>query len=80
VAARILAPANRLWFQLSLALGKVVTPVVFGLFFYLVMTPVGLVARLLKWDPMRRTYTQDESYWIHRKPPGPTPESLIHQF
>jgi hypothetical protein len=77
---RVLAPANQMWFGLSLALGRILTPFLLGLFFFLVVTPFGLIARFFKWDPMRRTYTRDASYWIPRDPPGPPPESIVNQF
>lgn len=84
--AGLLAPAllrwpNRLWFQLGLLLGRVVTPVVSAGLFFGVFTPMGLFLRWRKkdllhlaWDPTA------ESYWIPRTPPGPSPESMQHQF
>jgi Saxitoxin biosynthesis operon protein SxtJ len=76
-----LAPLNRLWLKLGLLLHRVVTPVIMGLLFYLVITPMGLIMRLrgtdflrLKRDPRAR------SYWIERTPPGPAPASMKNQF
>jgi hypothetical protein len=81
VAPGVLAPANRLWFRFALFLGKLTTPVVTGIVFYLVITPCGAVARMFGWDPMRRKYSPDlNSYWIPRDPPGPVPESMANQY
>ena len=47
----LLRPLNRLWTQLGLLLGRVVSPVVAGLLFFLVVTPLGLLFRALGKDP-----------------------------
>ncbi len=76
-----LAPLNRLWFQLGLLLHKVVSPIVLGVIFYLVITPFALVMRAFGADPMRRKFDRGtDSYWIERQPPGPQPESFRDQF
>ncbi|MCS6854727.1 MAG: SxtJ family membrane protein [Elioraea sp.] len=72
-APRALALPNRAWLRFGLALSAVVTPVVLGLVFFLVVTPIGLALRLagkrplaLRFDPARA------SYWEERRtPPGP---------
>ena len=72
---------NRLWTKLGLLLGRVVTPVVTGLLFYLIVTPVGFLVRLLGKDPLRLARdAQAATYWIERKPPGPPAESMANQF
>ena len=76
-----LRPLNRLWTRLGLLLHAIVSPVVMGLLFFGTVLPIGLILRLsgkdllnLRRDPAAR------SYWIERKPPGPQPETMIHQF
>jgi hypothetical protein len=77
----ILAPLNRIWTKLGLLLHKLVSPIVLGIMFFLVITPTGLLMRLLGKDPLRLRFSRDaESYWIAREPPGPAPESLKDQF
>ncbi len=78
---RVLAPLNRLWTKFGLFLAAVVSPVVLGLVFYLCITPIGFLMRLFGKDPMRlRLEPEADTYWIHREPPGPPPESLKNQF
>ena len=49
--------------------------------FFVVLTPVGAVQRLMGRDTMRRKLdAQARSYWIPRVPPGPPPDSLRNQF
>jgi hypothetical protein len=76
-----LRPLNRVWTTLGLLLGRVVSPVVTGLLFFLVVTPIGLLFRLLKKDPLRLASSSGtETYWIERKPPGPVPDTMRNQF
>ncbi|MBF0285383.1 MAG: hypothetical protein HQL51_13105 [Magnetococcales bacterium] len=78
---RGLAPLNRLWFHFGLLLHRVMTPLVMGILFFAVFTPMGVVMRLLGKDPLRlRLDPKASSYWIPRDPPGPAPESMKHQF
>ena len=77
----VLAPLNRLWTRFGLLLHKIVSPLVLGIMFYLVITPMGLVMRLLGKDPLRLRRDQDAAtYWIERTPPGPPPETFVDQF
>ena len=80
-APQVLAPLNRLWLKLGLFLHKIVNPIVLGIMFYGVVTPTGLLMRLLGKDPLRlKRDAGARSYWIKRTPPGPKPESLGEQF
>jgi Saxitoxin biosynthesis operon protein SxtJ len=77
----VLARANRLWMRFGLFLGNVVGPLAVGVFFYAVVTPLGVVMRLTGKDPLRlRLDASADSYWIARRPPGPPPDSLTNQF
>ncbi len=76
-----LRPLNRIWTKFGLLLGRVVSPVVTALLFLLVVTPIGLLFRLLKKDPLRLASNSEvATYWIERQPPGPVPETMRNQF
>jgi len=78
---QVLAPLNRLWAKLGQLLAMVVSPIVLGLMFFLVVTPVGLLMRLVGKDPLRlRRESGAGSYWIVRQPPGPPGDSMGEQF
>ncbi len=78
---KALKPLNRLWFLIGLGLHKVVNPLVMGLLFYFTITPMALIMRLIGKDPLRRDFEPEaKSYWIERRPAGPAPESMRHQF
>ncbi len=76
---RLLAPLNRLWQRFGLVLSKVVSPLVMGIVFFAVITPIALTMRALGKDPLRlRLERGTKSYWIKRQPPPP--ETMKNQF
>ena len=78
---RYLAPLNRLWARFGTLLHKIVNPIILGLMFVLAITPVALIFRVLRKDPLNRRYDRDaESYWIEREDVGPPPETMRDQF
>ena len=77
----VLHPLNLLWLKFGLLIHKVVNPVVMALLFYGTVLPTGLVMRMMGKDPLRLERQPDaDSYWIARKPPGPSPETMSDQF
>ena len=77
----ILRPLNRIWFKFGLVLNRIVSPLVMGLLFYLTVTPMALIMRCLGKTPIAKSFDRDaKSYWIHREPPGPSPDSMKNQF
>ena len=76
-----LAIPNRAWLKLGLALHALVSPLIMGLMFFLVFTPLALLIRLRGKDLLRlRRDPEAPSYWIPRQPPGPAPDTLKQQF
>ena len=77
----LLHPLNRIWFRFGMLLHRVVNPLILGLIFYLSVTPVALIMRVLGKDPLRLKFDRGaQSYWLDRDPPGPPPDSLKNQF
>jgi hypothetical protein len=77
----LLHPLNLMWLKFGLLLHKVVNPVVMALLFYGTVLPTGLIMRWLGKDLLRlKREPGAESYWIVRKPPGPSPETMRDQF
>lgn len=80
-APAILAPLNRLWMRLGFLLHKTISPVILGVIFFIVVTPMGILMRLSGKDPLRLRFDSAlKSYWIKRDPPGPEPKSMTDQF
>lgn len=81
IAPTLLGPLNWFWTRLGLVLHKIVSPLVLGVMFFLVISPMGLVMRLFGKDPLRlRLDKTTLTYWLDRNPPGPKPDSLPNQF
>lgn len=69
------------WNMLGQLLGRIMNPIVYGVLFFLIVTPAGLISRLRGRDPLRlKLAPEAETYWIIRQPPGPPPESMSKQF
>ena len=76
-----LGPLNRLWTRFGLLLAAVVSPIVLAMLFYLCVTPVGILMRLVGKDPMQLEFHPEaDSYWIRRDPAGPEPDTLKNQY
>jgi hypothetical protein len=77
----VLAPANRLWTKLGFLLAKIVNPIVMGIIFFALFTPVAMFLRARGKDLLSLKLDRNaSSYWISRDPPGPAPESMKEQF
>ncbi len=64
--SKILTPLNKLWFKFGILLGKVVSPLIMGIIFFLVVTPIGLIMRLFGKDVLNLKYNNNKSYWIEK--------------
>lgn len=80
LAAEKLAPLNRLWFKLGLALHGVISPLIMGLLYYGAVTPMGLILRAAGKDLLRLQREDSPSYWVSREPSGPAAGSMKNQF
>ena len=67
--SKILTPLNKLWFRFGLFLGKIISPIIMGVIFFLVVTPTGLIMRLLGRDVLNLKYNKNQSYWIEKNGP-----------
>jgi len=75
--SKILAPLNKLWFKFGIFLGKIISPLIMGMIFFLIVTPIGLVMRIFGKDLLRLKEDNSNTYWINR----PNSESnLKNQF
>ena len=65
--SKILTPLNKLWFKLGLLLGNFIAPIIMGIIFFFVVTPTGIIMKLLRKDLIKLKKNNDESYWIEKK-------------
>ena len=69
INSKILTPLNRLWFKFGLLLGRFISPIIMGIIFFVVVTPIGIIMRLLKKDLLNLKYNKKETYWIDKSGP-----------
>ena len=65
--SKILTPLNKLWFKLGVLLGNFIAPIIVGIIFFFVVTPTGIIMKLLRKDLIKLKKNNDESYWIEKK-------------
>ena len=57
---------NKLWIKFGILLGKIISPIVMGFVFFFVVTPIGIIMKILKKDVMALKRGAS-SYWIARE-------------
>ena len=67
--SNLLTPLNKLWFRFGILLGKIISPIIMGIIFFLVVTPIGLLMKIFKKDLLSLRYNKDNSYWIKKEEP-----------
>ena len=64
--SRLLTPFNILWFKFGIFLGKIVSPIVMGVIFFFVVTPIAILMRISKKDLLNLKFNNKETYWIKK--------------
>ena len=69
INSKILTPLNKAWFKFGIFLGKIISPLIMGIIFFLVVTPIGIVMKMLKKDLLNLKFNKHKSYWIEKSEP-----------
>ena len=69
INSKILNPLNKLWFKFGIFLGKVISPIIMGIIFFFVVTPIGLIMRIFGKDVLNLKFSKNKSYWIEKSGP-----------
>ena len=67
--SKFLTPLNKLWFKLGIFLGKLISPLIMGIIFFLVVTPIGYIMRILRKDLLNLKFNKNRSYWEKKNGP-----------
>ena len=67
--SKLLTPLNKIWFKFGILLGKIVSPLVMGIIFFFVVTPIGILMRILKKDLLNLKFNKKTTYWIEKNGP-----------
>ena len=76
----LLSPLNKAWFILGLALGKIVSPIVLGIIFFGLITPIALIASLMGRDELKLKRPKKSSYWSEPIGSNSDADSFKNQF
>ena len=76
--SKLLTPLNILWFKFGKLLGFIIAPIVMGIVFFIVITPTGLIMKIIGKDLLNNKYNNKiKSYWINR---GKLKSTMKQQF
>ncbi len=64
---KLLSPLTKLWIRLGEVIGKFISPIIIGLIFFLILTPIGLLMRIFKKDLLNLKFSKNNTYWVERK-------------
>ena len=70
INSKILTPFNILWFKFGIILSKLISPIIMMLIFFIVVTPLALLAKLVKKDFLELDEQKNKkriSYWIEKE-------------
>ena len=63
---------NKIWYKFGILLGSIVSPIIMAIVFFLVVTPIGIIMRLIGKDVLNLKYRDYRSYWIEKTDPKST--------
>jgi predicted membrane metal-binding protein len=64
--SKILTPLNRIWFKFGMLLGTIVSPIVMGVIFFFIVTPIGVIMKIIGKDLLNLRYSDKNTYWIKK--------------
>ena len=67
--SKVLTPLNKVWFKFGLLLGKIVSPLIMGIIFFLVVTPTAFIMRIIGKDLLNLKFNDKKTYWIEKTGP-----------
>jgi hypothetical protein len=66
INSNFLTPLNKIWFKFGIFLGKIISPVIMGVIFFFVVTPIAFLMKILKKDLLNLKFNSENSYWIKK--------------
>ena len=66
INSKLLNPLNQIWFKFGVLLSKIISPIVMGTIFFLVVTPIGLLMKIFRKDLLNLKLNKDKTYWIKK--------------
>ena len=66
INSKLLLPLNKIWFRFGIFLGNFIAPIVMGIIYFFVVTPTGLIMKMLGKDLLNLKKSNKDSYWIKK--------------
>ena len=66
INSKLLLPLNKIWFKFGIFLGNFIAPIVMGIIYFMVVTPTGLIMKMLGKDLLNLKKNNENSYWIEK--------------
>ncbi|MDC3145825.1 SxtJ family membrane protein [Candidatus Pelagibacter sp.] len=67
INSKILTPLNKIWFKFGIILGNIISPIVMGIIYFIVVTPIALILKVFNKDVLNLKKTKNSSYWINKE-------------
>ena len=64
INSKFLTPLNKIWFKFGIILGNVISPIIMGLIFFMVVTPTSFALKIFRKDILNLKKNNDKTYWI----------------
>ena len=64
--SKVLTPLNKAWFKFGIFLGNFIAPIVMAIVYFLVVTPIGILMKIVKKDLINLRKNNNKSYWIEK--------------
>jgi hypothetical protein len=69
LSSNLLTPLNNFWFKFGILLGKVISPFIMGIIFFIIVTPIGIIMKILKKELLNLKFNNKKTYWIEKNGP-----------
>jgi len=67
--SKLLNPLNFIWFKFGILLGRIVSPIIMGIIFFLVVTPTSILLKIFGKDVLKLKYNNSKTYWLDKNEP-----------
>ena len=64
--SKILTPLNKIWFKFGIMLGSFISPLLMGIIFFVIVTPIGFLMKILKKDLLNLKFNKEKTYWLKK--------------
>ena len=76
----LLLPLNKLWMRFGVLLGKIISPIILAILFFVMFTPIAIGMRLFQRDELRLKSSNYDSFWKFRDQDTHNQNPFTQQF